>query len=173
MSLASCLPLLFQLAASSAPVSRSIVPAAAVSAHPVLALPEVGLDDTAAYQGYQTRFFRDPAQNSMQIYVDRRAGRVVQLWADAENESIGFTARTVTGTIAPLKWADNSAVIGYGSTIRTRTLEYRLLADVDVIHVGWFLLGTMRLERDFQYFELARNAFSNAPYRMEETGKSA
>ena len=171
MSLASCLPLLFQLAASSAPVSRSIVPAAAVSTRPVLALPEVGLDDTAAYQGYQTRFFRDAAQNSMQIYVDRRAGRVVQLWADAENESIGFTARTATGTSAPLKWADNSAVIGYGSTKRTRTLEYRLLADVDVIHVGWFLLGTMRLERDFQYFDLARKAFSNAPYRMEETGR--
>ena len=57
MSLASCLPLLFQLAASSAPVSRSIVPAAAVSTRPVLALPEVGLDDTAAYQGYRPDSF--------------------------------------------------------------------------------------------------------------------
>src|SRR5438876_1140088 len=27
---------------------------------PVLAFPEAGLDDSAAYQGYQTRFYRDP-----------------------------------------------------------------------------------------------------------------
>jgi hypothetical protein len=30
-----------------------------VSAFPVLDFPEAGLDDTASYQGYQTRFYRD------------------------------------------------------------------------------------------------------------------
>ena len=54
---------------------------------PVLAFPEAGLDDSAAYQGYQTRLFRDAARNTVQLYLDARLGRVVHLWADAENES--------------------------------------------------------------------------------------
>src|SRR5262245_31215821 len=73
---------------------------------PVLAFPEPGLDDSAAYQGYQTRFYRDVAGNTVQIYLDRRQGRVVNLWADAENESLGFTARTTRGEPAALHWGD-------------------------------------------------------------------
>ena len=34
---------------------------------PVLAFPEAGLDDPAAYRGYQTRFFRDAAGNTLQV----------------------------------------------------------------------------------------------------------
>ena len=34
---------------------------------PVLSFPEPGLDDSAAYQGYQTRSFRDAAGNTVQI----------------------------------------------------------------------------------------------------------
>ncbi|MGH7652080.1 MAG: hypothetical protein ACREMS_09575, partial [Gemmatimonadaceae bacterium] len=49
---------------------------------PVLAFPEVGLDDPAAYPGYQTRFFRDTKGNVVQIYLDARSGRVVNLLAD-------------------------------------------------------------------------------------------
>ncbi|HXV15306.1 MAG TPA: hypothetical protein VD758_00915, partial [Gemmatimonadaceae bacterium] len=33
---------------------------------PVLGFPETGLDDPAAYQGYQTRFFRDTKGNVVQ-----------------------------------------------------------------------------------------------------------
>ena len=71
--------------------------APATSVRPVLAFPERGLDDTAAYQGYQTRLFRDAAGNTVQIYLDARANRVVHLWADAEDESVGFTARGASG----------------------------------------------------------------------------
>jgi len=54
---------------------------------PVLAFTEPGLDDSSAYQGYQTRFFRDAARNTVQIYLDAREGRVVNLLADADDES--------------------------------------------------------------------------------------
>ena len=64
-----------------------------VARAPVLSFPEPGLDDTAAYQGYATRFYRDSRDNALQIYIEARAGRVVNLWADAANESLGFTAR--------------------------------------------------------------------------------
>src|SRR5688500_14808688 len=64
---------------------------------PVLGFPEQGLDDSAAYQGYQTRFFRDAKGNVVQVYLDARSGRVVTLLADAVNESVGFTVRDGTG----------------------------------------------------------------------------
>ena len=41
--------LLAQLTVSTRPVT------------PVLSFPDAGLDDTSAYSGYQTRFFRDAA----------------------------------------------------------------------------------------------------------------
>src|SRR5256885_1970239 len=64
---------------------------------PILAFPDQGLDDPAAYQGYQTRFFRDTKGNVVQIYLDARSGRVVNLLADAVDESAGFTVRDGTG----------------------------------------------------------------------------
>src|SRR5512143_2645519 len=88
------------------------------SIRPVLAFPEPGLDDTAAYSGYRTRLFRDAAGNTVQIYLDSRAQRVVHLWADAEDESVGFTARDATGQAAPLRWAGDGARVG--RTGRTR-----------------------------------------------------
>ncbi|MEO5817702.1 MAG: hypothetical protein ABIT20_20705, partial [Gemmatimonadaceae bacterium] len=66
---------------------------APTATQPVLAFPERGLDDSAAYQGYKTRIFRDAAGNSLQVYLDARGQRVVHLWADAGDESLGFTAR--------------------------------------------------------------------------------
>lgn len=83
--------LLFQLAAPARNVA------------PVLAFPEPGLDDTAAYQGYQTRFFRDAAGNTVQIYLDGRTGRVVHLLANADDESIGFTVRYANGRPAGVR----------------------------------------------------------------------
>ena len=56
-----------------------------IPTRPVLEFPEAELDDSAAYAGYRTRLFRDAAGNTVQVYLDARAQRVVHLWADAEN----------------------------------------------------------------------------------------
>lgn len=133
---------------------------------PVLAFPESGLDDSAAYQGYQTRFFRDAAGNTVQIYLNRRDGRVVHLWADAENESIGFTARDARGRPAAVRWDGTGAEVS--SSRGTRVLEYALIADAAHLHVGWFLLGSMRVERDFQYAGRHREPFDALPFALPE-----
>ena len=116
---------------------------------PVLEFPEKGIDDSASYAGYQTRFLRDGSGNTVQVYLDGRVGRVVHLWADAENESIGFTARGARGAPVPLEWASKGATVT--NAARSRSVEYDLVADQPRIALGWFLLGSMRVERDFQY----------------------
>src|SRR3954453_12326411 len=78
---------------------------------PVLAFPEAGLDDPAAYQGYQTRFFRDTKGNVVQIYLDARSGRVVNLLADAIDESVGFTVRDGAARPIRLEWGSPDAII--------------------------------------------------------------
>ncbi|HEU4722958.1 MAG TPA: hypothetical protein VFS59_16475 [Gemmatimonadaceae bacterium] len=133
---------------------------------PVLAFPEPGLDDSAAYAGYRTRVFRDAAGNTVQVYLDARAQRVVHLWADAENESIGFTARGAAGGPAALRWARDEARVGRRG--RTRVLEHALVADEPGIAVGWFLLGSMRVERDLQYGGRQRASFGEGPFVIPE-----
>ncbi len=120
---------------------------------PYVAFPEPGLDDPAAYDGYSTRVYRDASRNAVQIYLDARTGRVVHLWADALNESIGFTVRDTAGAPAALEWTGQGAtasVAGGGGGRGSRTLGYRLTAR-GPIRVGLFLLGSMRVERDLQY----------------------
>ena len=156
MSLATFL-LFAQLAAPLAP------------ARPVLSFPERGLDDTAAYAGYQTRLFRDAAGNTLQIYLDSRAQRVVHLWADAEDESIGFTARAPMGGPPRCSWASDAARVGRAG--RARIVEYSLVADDPRIVVGWFLLGSMRVERDLQYGGRQKSPFSRAPFVVAETDR--
>jgi hypothetical protein len=134
-------------------------------ARPVLAFPEPGLDDSAAYAGYRTRLFRDAAGNTVQIYLDARAQRVVHLFADAEDESIGFTARAAADP-APLRWANEAARVGRAG--RTRVLEHALIADAPSIAIGWFLLGSMRVERDLQYAGRQRAAFAEGPFAIGE-----
>ncbi len=136
---------------------------------PVLAFPEAGLDDSAAYQGYQTRFFRDAADNTLQVYLDGREGRIVHLWADAENESLGLSARDARGAPASLRWESAGALAGREG--RTRTLEYRLVADRPELQLGWFLLGSMRVERDFQYWKKHRAPFAAERFAVEETSR--
>jgi len=153
MSAAAAL-LLFQLAAPTRNVA------------PVLAFPEAGLDDTAAYQGYQTRFFRDAAGNTVQIYLDGRTGRVVHLLANADDESIGFTVRDANGRPARVRWDQTGADITTSG--RRRFVTYRLVADAPRIDVGWFLLGSMRVERDLQYSGKHKAAFADAPFRLPE-----
>jgi hypothetical protein len=138
-------------------------------ARPVLSFPERGLDDPAAYAGYQTRLFRDAAGNALQIYLDSRAQRVVHLMADAEDESIGFTARTPGGMPAALAWTSDAARVGRSG--RARIVEYDLVANDPRIVVGWFLLGTMRVERDLQYGGQQKTAFSGAPFVVPETDR--
>ncbi|HMA02468.1 MAG TPA: hypothetical protein VKP02_08875, partial [Gemmatimonadaceae bacterium] len=129
---------------------------------PVLFFPEPGMDDTAAYQGYATRLYRDSKANTVQIYLDRRAGREVLLWADALDESAAFTARDGRGRAAPLDWDAEAATVGDSGA--TRSITYRLRAPVPSVTLGWFLLGTMRVERDFQYDKAHLRPFSAAPY---------
>jgi hypothetical protein len=133
---------------------------------PVLAFPEAGLDDPAAYQGYQTRFYRDSRENTVQIYLEPRGGRVVLLWADAANESVGFTARDALGRPANLTWSGVTAVVADSGS--TRSIEYRLTTKAPRIQIGWFVLGSMRVERDFQYARRHLRLFSGPRFYVTE-----
>ncbi|HEV2178968.1 MAG TPA: hypothetical protein VGR59_01540 [Gemmatimonadaceae bacterium] len=128
---------------------------------PVLAFPEPGLDDTAAYQGYETRLYRDAANNTVQIYLDRRSGRVVELLADALDESVGFTVRS-GDRAASIDWAGAGAQVSHSAD--TRTLTWSLAARARRLRIGFFLLGTMRVERDFQYAKAHLKPFDAAPF---------
>ena len=142
------------------------LPAQARTVEPVLASPEAGLDDPASYQGYQTRFFRDTKGNVVQIYLDARSGRVVNLLGDAVNESVGFTVRDAAGRPLRLEWGSPGAVISESGT--RRTIEYQLLANAPRIEIGWLLLGSMRVERDLQYSDRHRQPFGEQTFRQPE-----
>jgi hypothetical protein len=133
---------------------------------PVLDFPEPGMDDTAAYQGYRTRFYRDSKGNALQIYLDGRSGRVVNMWADAADESIGFTARDGAGKPAALEWGRDGAVVADSGNVRTVT--YTLAAKGTRLDVGWLLLGSMRVERDFQYARHHLEPFGASRFREQE-----
>ena len=129
---------------------------------PTLFFPEPGMDDTAAYEGYQTRLYRDSRDNTVQIYLDRRSGRCVLLWADALDESAAFTARDAEGRAAPVSWDGEKATVA--GKRGSRTITYHLRSESPSITIGWFLLGTMRVERDFQYEKVNLREFSAHPY---------
>jgi hypothetical protein len=133
---------------------------------PVLDFPEPGLDDTASYQGYQTRFYRDSKQNAVQVYLEPRGGRVVTLWADAGNESAGFTVREAAGRRARLTWAAPAAEVADSAS--TRSIEYRLQTKASHIEVGGFLLGSMRVERDYQYAKRHLRPLTLPPFHVTE-----
>jgi hypothetical protein len=116
---------------------------------PQVQLPEAGLDDSVAYLGYATRVYRDASRNALQIYLNGRTGRVVHVWADAMDESVGFTVRDSAGRPAALAWASSSAVVGAAGS--RRSLVYRLAIGTAPVSIGLWLLGSMRVERDFQY----------------------
>ncbi|HEX7048926.1 MAG TPA: hypothetical protein VF188_01840 [Longimicrobiales bacterium] len=131
---------------------------------PVLEFPEAGLDDPAAYEGYRTRFWRDAAGNAFQVYIDQRGGRVVHVWADALDESVGFTARDLAGRPALLEWSGAEAEVSEADGVRA--VAYTLEAPSPV-RLGHFLLGSMRVERDFQYAEAHLRPFDAPPFRLE------
>jgi hypothetical protein len=132
----------------------------------VLSFPDPWLDDSTSYQGYQTRFFRDSKRNTVQVYLDRRSGRAVQLWADAANESLGFTVRDASGRPVALGWGSDSAIVSDSGG--ARAIEYRLTAAAPQLRVGWLLLGSMRVERDFQYARHHLQPFDGPPFRQRE-----
>src|SRR5206468_753079 len=115
---------------------------------PYLVFPEPGLDDPVAYEGYTTRVYRDASGNAFQVYLKGSSGRVVNLWADAANESVGFTVRDSIGKPAGLAWGSSGALVT--GSAHTRSVSYALELPTTV-RVGLFLLGSMRVERDFQY----------------------
>ncbi len=133
---------------------------------PVLEFPEAGLDDPAAYEGYATRFFRDSRGNALQVYLDRRSGRIVHVWADAVNESAALTVRDGEGRPAPVSWGGPGAVAETEGP--RRVVRHRLSFEAPSLEIGWFLLGTMRQERDFQYFEWHRRPFGDEPFLLPE-----
>jgi hypothetical protein len=133
---------------------------------PVLEFPEAGLDDPAAYEGYSTRFFRDSHRNAFQVYLDTRSGRVVHLWADAANASAAFTVRDTIGRPAAVVWGGPGADADLDG--RRRAMTYRLASELDALEIGWFLLGTMRQERDFQYADAHRRPYGGDRFALVE-----
>jgi len=99
-------------------VALQIAPAR--EAAPVLEFPTRGLDDSAAYEGYAARLYRDSRGNSVEIYIEGKTGRVVHLWADGLNESIGFTVRDsggqggqeATAAVAAVAFGTGQATVG-------------------------------------------------------------
>src|SRR5690242_16840850 len=96
---------------------------------PYLVFPDSTLDDPAAYEGYSARLYRDSRGNSVETYIDGKTGRIVHLWADALNESIGFTVRSSGGRGGQ----EGTAAVGFDrgpaavwSTGGRRSLRYAL-----------------------------------------------
>lgn len=147
-------------AAAAPTIPGACTGAAGVVVPYAVAIPEPGLDDPAAYEGYRTRLLEDAAGNTVQVYIREEDGRVVTLWANAANESLGFTARHGTGAPAPLEWGADAACVR--SEGRERSVEYRLRVDAREVRIGHVLLGSMRVERDFQYPGHHREPFGPA-----------
>ena len=116
---------------------------------PALEFPAPGLDDTTVYRDYQTRFFRDAGGNTVQVVLNQSAGRAVNLWADAANESISFSVRDSAGKPVRLAWGSQGATVT--AIGPRRFLSYVLTASSRNVDIGHLILGSMRVERDFQY----------------------
>ncbi len=140
-------------------------------APPVLQFPDPALDDSASYEGYATRLYRDSRGNTVQIYIEGKSGRVVHLWADALDESIGFTVHDTGGqggqagqeTTAAVAFGAGRATVG--TTGGRRWLRYSLVVQGGrSIRIGQFLLGSMRIERDFGYAGRVRDSLNAPPF---------
>jgi hypothetical protein len=141
-------------------------PSTAGAVAPVLAFPEPGVDDPAAYRGYQTRFYRDSHRNTVQIYLEPRAARTTLVWAEAANESAGFTSRDAQGHPAPLAWDGTDAVVSDSAGFRV--IEYGLAAKAPAVRLGWVVLGSMRVERDVVYARRHLQPFTAPAFVVQE-----
>jgi len=144
-------------------------------APPVLQFPTSGLDDSAAYEGYTARLYRDSRRNSVEIYIDGKTGRVVHLWADGLNESIGFTVRDSSGqeANAAVAFGAGQATVGAtggrGGRAARRWLRYSLTVPGGrSTQIGQILLGSMRIERDFGYAGRVHDSIDAPPFVPQE-----
>jgi hypothetical protein len=146
-------------------------------APPVLQFPTPGLDDPAAYEGYTAQVYRDARGNSVEIYIDGKTGRVVHLWADALNESIGFTVRDSGGQEknAAVAFSEGGATVGAtGGRGGRRWLRYSLTVQGGrSVRLGQFLLGSMRIERDFGYAGRVRDPIDAPTFVVPEMAQFA
>ncbi len=141
---------------------------------PVLQFPTPGLDDSAAYEGYTARLYRDSRRNSVEIYIEGKTGRVVHLWADGLNESIGFTVRDSGGQGGQ----EATAAVAFGAGQATvwskggrRGLRYSLTVQggrSKAVEIGQLLLGSMRIERDFGYAGRVHDSIDAPPFVPQE-----
>lgn len=150
---------------------------------PVLEFPTRGLDDSAAYEGYHARVYRDARGNAVEIYIDGKSGRVVHLWADGLNESIGFTVRNAGGqggqeataavaAVAVVAFGDGYATVG--ATGGRRWLRHQLTVPGGrSIQIGHLLLGSMRVERDFGYAGRVRDPIGAPTFVVDEMKRLA
>src|SRR6266487_3185318 len=153
--------------------------ASAREAPPVLQFPTPGLDDPAAYEGYAARLYRDSRGNSVEIYIEGKTGRVVHLWADGLNESIGFTARRsggqdTTAAVAAVAFGAGTATVW--STGGRRGIRYSLAVQggrSKAVEIGQFLLGSMRIERDFGYTGRVRDSIDAPTFVVTEMAQFA
>src|SRR5262245_35042950 len=143
-------------------------------AAPVLAFPTAGLDDPVAYDGYSARLYRDSRGNSVESYIEGKTGRVVHLWADALNESIGFTARNSGGQEAKAAVAFDEGPASVGATGGRRWLRYALTVQGGrALQLGQWLLGSMRVERDFGYAGRVRDPLDAPTFVVDEMRRLA
>jgi hypothetical protein len=140
--------------------------AAGADVLPVLEFPEAGMDSPARYKDYRTRFYRDSQKNTLQIYLNQGTGRVVNLWADSANESLSFTARDSAGQPVALRWCGESATATTEQNVRF--VQYSLCSESPHLKIGHFLLGSMRKERDFQYFKKDLAPYDSEPFHEPE-----
>lgn len=141
----------------------------AAEVQPILEFPQEGMDDPAKYQSYGTRFFKDSSGNSFQIYIDQKSGRVVNLWADAANESLSFTVRAADGKPVSIQWGSKTAIVSENKNMRS--VQYDLTIGSPSIQIGHTLLSSMRKERDFQYFQKHLQPFDAEPFHEDELKK--
>jgi hypothetical protein len=134
---------------------------------PYLVFPDSTLDDPAAYEGYSARLYHDSRGNSVETYIDGKTGRIVHLWADALNESIGFTVRNSGGQKAAAAVAFDRGPAAAWSSGGRRSLRYALTVR-GTVQIGQFILGSMRIERDFGYAGRVHDPIDAPPFVPQE-----
>src|SRR5256885_95095 len=127
---------------------------------------EGGLTAPAATGGSRAGVYQEASGKGFQVYL-KSSGRVVHLWADAANESVGFGVRDSTGKPAELAWGSSGAVVERSTAGRTRSVSYGLEAP-STVKIGLLLLGSMRVERDFGYGERDSLPLDAPPFVQNE-----
>jgi hypothetical protein len=129
---------------------------------PVLAFPEPGLDDSAS-GARRACIATRPAH--AQVYLDRREGAWCTCWPTPRTHPWG-SARERRPAPAPLRWDALRATVA--RTGRRRILRYAVASDAHSLTLGWFVLGSMRVERDFQHEKRHHRPFTDPAFTLPE-----